>query len=46
MSDPGAVEIRKALSAANAIVESTVDSVAAKDIKAAAKESEAEGSSD
>jgi uncharacterized membrane protein len=46
VSDPGAVEIRKALSAANAIVESTVDSVAAKDIKAAAKESEAEASSD
>ena len=46
VSDPGAVEIRKALSAANAIVESTVDSVAAKDIKAAAKESEAKASSD
>ncbi|HTY70958.1 MAG TPA: DUF1269 domain-containing protein [Actinomycetes bacterium] len=44
VSDPGAVEIRKALEAANAIVESTVDSVVAKDIKAAAKEAETEES--
>ncbi len=42
VSDPGAVEIRKALEKANAIVESAVDDVVAKDIKAAAKEAEAE----
>ena len=42
VSDPGAVEIRKALAAANAIVESAVDDVVARDIKAAAKEAEAE----
>ena len=42
VSDPGAVEIRKALAAANAIVESAVDDVVRKDIKAAAKEAEAE----
>ena len=46
VSDPGAVEIRKALDKANAIVESAVDKVAADDIKAAAKEAEAEESAD
>ena len=38
VSDPGAVKIRKALGRANAIVESAVDDVTARDIKAAAKE--------
>jgi uncharacterized membrane protein len=42
VSDPGAVEIRKALATADAIVESTVDRVVARDVKAAAKEAEAE----
>ena len=42
VSDPGVVQIRQALAAADAIVESTVDSVVARDLKAAAKESEAE----
>jgi uncharacterized membrane protein len=42
VSDPGAVEIRKALEKANAILESAVDNVVAADIKAAAAES-AEG---
>ncbi len=37
VSDPGAVKIRKALGRANAIVESAVDDVTARDIKAAAK---------
>jgi uncharacterized membrane protein len=41
VSDPGAVKIRKALSRANAIVESAVDDVAARDIKAAAKDTDA-----
>ena len=36
VSDPGAVEIRKALDKADAIVEKAVDKVAADDIKAAA----------
>jgi hypothetical protein len=36
VSDPGVVEIRKALSEAVAIVESAIDDVAARDIKAAA----------
>ena len=45
VSDPGAVEIRKALAAADAIVEGAIDRVAARDIKAAAKEAESEGSS-
>ena len=40
VSDPGALEIRAALRGANAIVESAIDDVAAKDIKALAKESE------
>ena len=42
VSDPGAVEIRKALDKANAIVESAVDDVVAQDIKAAATEAEAD----
>jgi uncharacterized membrane protein len=46
VSDPGAVEIRKALAAANAIVESAVDDVIEKDIKAAAKEAEAAAEAD
>lgn len=41
-SDPGEVQIRKALAAANAIVATTVDSVTARDLKAAAKAAEAE----
>jgi uncharacterized membrane protein len=40
VSDPGAVEIRNALAAANAIVSHTVDRVTARDIKAAAKQAE------
>lgn len=40
VSDPGVVEIRKALDRANRVVESAVDDVVAKDIKAAAKEAE------
>jgi len=40
VSDPGVVEIRKALDKANRVVESAVDDVVAKDIKAAAKEAE------
>jgi uncharacterized membrane protein len=42
VSDPGVVEIRKALAKADAIVESAIDKVAARDIKAAAKDSSAE----
>ena len=42
VSDPGVVEIRKALDRADAIVERAVDKVAAEDMKAAAKEAEAE----
>ena len=42
VSDPGAVEIQRALDKANRVVESAVDDVIAKDIKAAAKEAEAE----
>lgn len=41
VSDPGAVEIRKALDKADAIVEKAIDKVAAEDIKAAAAETEA-----
>lgn len=37
VSDPGEVRIRAAMAAANAIVETTIDSVAAREIKAAAK---------
>ena len=40
VSDPGVIEIRKALDKANKIVEKAVDNVVADDIKAAAKESE------
>ena len=40
VSDPGAVEIRNALAAADHIVESAVNDVAARDIKAAAKEAQ------
>jgi uncharacterized membrane protein len=40
VSDPGAVEIRKALDEANAIVEKAVDGVVAKDIRAIADEVE------
>lgn len=46
VSDPGAVEIRKAFDKADAIVESAIDEVLAKDIKAAAKEAEAESKDD
>ena len=42
VSDPGAVEIQKALAKANRVVEHAIDKVAAEDIKAAAKEAEAE----
>lgn len=42
VSDPGAVEIRKALALADAIVESAVDDVVARDIKAAAKAAESD----
>jgi uncharacterized membrane protein len=41
VSDPGAVEIRKALDKADAIVEKAVDKVAADDIKAAAASADA-----
>ena len=40
VSDPGAVEIRKALALADAIVASAVEDVIADDIKAAAKDAE------
>jgi uncharacterized membrane protein len=46
VSDPGVVEIRKALDRADAIVEKAVDKVAAEDMKAAAKEAEAEAESE
>ena len=42
VSDPGVVEIRKALDKADRIVEGAIDDVAAKDIKAAAKEADAQ----
>jgi uncharacterized membrane protein len=45
VSDPGVLEIRKALAAADAIVEGAIDDVAARDIKAAAKDAESETSS-
>jgi uncharacterized membrane protein len=38
VSDPGVVEIRKALAKADAVVESAIDDVVARDIKAAAKD--------
>ena len=43
VSDPGAVEVQKALALADHIVQSAVDDVTAKDLKAAAKEAEAAG---
>src|SRR3954453_1778079 len=46
VSDPRVVEIRDALAMADAIVEGAVDHVAAKDIKAAAKEAEKESKED
>ena len=42
VSDPAVVEIRKALDKANRVVESAVDKAVAADVKAAAKEAEAE----
>ena len=45
VSDPGVVEVRKALATADAIVEGAIDDVAARDIKAAAKEADSEASS-
>ena len=42
VSDPGAVEIRKALEKADAIVEKAIDKVEADEIKAAAEEAKAE----
>jgi uncharacterized membrane protein len=42
VSDPGVVEIRRALATADAIVSSAIDDVTAKDIKAAAKEDSTE----
>jgi uncharacterized membrane protein len=42
VSDPGAVEIRKALAKANGIVESAIDDVAAQDIRALADEGKKE----
>ena len=42
VSNPDAVEIQKALQLADAIVQSAVDDVVAKDIKAAAKEAESD----
>ena len=42
VSDPRAVKIREALARADAIVERTIDKVAAEDIKAAAKEEAAQ----
>jgi uncharacterized membrane protein len=46
VSDPAVVEIRKALDKANRVVEHAVDKVVADDIKAAAKEAEAEEKAD
>ena len=46
VSDPGVLEIRKALDLADAIVERAVDKVAAEDMKAAAKEAEAQAQQD
>lgn len=40
VSDPGVIEIRRELAMADAVVESAVEDVVAKDIKAAAKEAE------
>ncbi len=46
VSDPGAVEIRNAMAAADAIVSRSVDKVMAADIKAAAQHSEAADSAE
>jgi len=46
VSDPGVLEIRKALDLADAIVERAVDKVAAEDMKAAAKEAETQAQQD
>jgi uncharacterized membrane protein len=46
VSNPDAVKIRKALIRANAIVESAVDDVAAREIKAAAKDADATPTAD
>jgi uncharacterized membrane protein len=46
VSDPAVIEIRRALERADAIVERAVDKVAAEDMKAAAKEVEAESGPD
>jgi uncharacterized membrane protein len=46
VSDPGVVEIRKALALADAIVQSAIDDVVADDIKAAAKEASKDTSDD
>lgn len=43
VSDPGAVEIQKALDKADKIVQKAVDKATADDLKAAAKEAESEG---
>ena len=45
VSDPGVVEVRQALAEADAIVEGAIDDVAARDIKAAAKDADSEKSS-
>ena len=42
VSDPGVLEIRRALAAADGIVQGAIDDVAARDIKAAAKDAESE----
>jgi uncharacterized membrane protein len=46
VSDPGAVEIQKALAAADAIVSHAVDKVTAQDIKAAADQAEGTAAQD
>lgn len=46
VSDPGVVKIRKALDKANRVVESAVDDVVAKEIKAAAKEADEQAKTD
>jgi uncharacterized membrane protein len=46
VSDPGVIEIRRALDTADAIVERAVDKVAAEDMKAAAEEAEARAKQD
>lgn len=46
VSDPGVVEIRKALAAANMIVNAAIDDVTARELKAAAKAAEKEAKTD